>query len=589
MVFSSKAISTTVLFLTFSSVLCATPRLGLSTTTIGPINIATGANGPGQTVQAYNYGDGSLTLTATSSASWLTAAVGSQTACVQASGGCYTISISLNTSGLAGGTYTEYLTVASTGAIDSAQTIAVTVNTAPVPSSITAYVTPNGGGFSTTTFPIFTSGTGVKGTVTTQSGGNWLQFLSGSSGIVAASSPWLIQVAAQTGMAPGTYNGSVAITGSSVASDNKTVNVSLNVTSAPIISVNNTTIQLAGYTGGPAQYAVVNFSNLTAGTTLTVSNAGSSAAFLTASVSSPGTLLLTATPGSLAAGLYTSTVTITSNAANNALVAIPVEFTVAPAGLPSISMGGIVNAATGAQEAVSQGDIASIYGTQFAALGTSAVNSSTPLATTLGSTQVLVNNVPVPLYYVSPGQINFQVPYGTPANQLASVQVVSNGNAGNLRSLSVNASAPRLLYFVSFISGTYGVIVNGSDGSLTLPTGTNVPGFATHPAKPGDTIVIYGIGFGQTTPAATEGMAAPSTAPLESLSNVKATFGGGFGGIPVTVTPAFSGLTPTAVGLYQVNVVVPPTPPFGSAVPVTLSVGGVQTNSVYLAISTTGK
>jgi uncharacterized protein (TIGR03437 family) len=588
MVFSSKAISTTVLFLTFSSVLCATPRLGLSTTTIGPINIATGSNGPGQTVQAYNYGDGSLTLTATSSASWLTASVGSQTACVQASGGCYPISLSLNTSGLAGGAYTEYLTISSTGAIDSPQTIAVTVNTAPVPSSITAYVTPNGGSFSTTTFPVFTGGTGVKGTVTTQ-GGNWLQFLSGSSGIVAASSPWLIQVAAQNGMAPGTYTGSVAIAGSSVASDNKTINVTLNVTSAPIVSVNNTTIQLAGYAGGPAQYAVVNFSNLTSGTTLTVATASSSAAFLTASVSSPGTLLLTATPGSLAPGLYTSTVTITSNAANNALVAIPVEFTVAPAGLPSISMGGIVNAATGAQEAVSQGDIASIYGTQFAALGTSAVNSSTPLATTLGSTQVLLNNVPVPLYYVSPGQINFQVPYGAPANQLASVQVVANGNAGNLRSLSVNASAPRLLYFVSFIAGNYGVIVNAGDGSLTLPSGTTVPGFATHPAKPGDTIVIYGIGFGQTTPAAVEGAAAPSKAPLESIGNVTATFGGGFGGIPVAVTPSFSGLTPTAVGLYQVNVVVPPTPPFGNAVPITLSVGGVQTNSVYLAISTTGK
>jgi uncharacterized protein (TIGR03437 family) len=429
----------------------------------------------------------------------------------------------------------------------------------------------------------------VKGTVSTQSGSNWLQFLSGGGGIVAASSPWLIQVAAQTGMVAGTYMGSVVISGSSVASDNKTINVTLNVTSAPIISVNNTTVQLAGYAGGPAQYDYVTFSNLSTSAAINITSASSSASFLTASVAAPNLLLLTATPGSLAPGLYTSTVTLTSNAANNAQVAIPVEFTVAPAGQPLIFVGGIVNAATGAQEAVSQGDIASIYGSQFAAVGTSATNATTPLAKTLGSTQVLVNNVPAPLYYVSPGQINFQVPYGTPANQLASVQVVANGVPGNLRSLSVNASAPRLLYFVSFIQGNYGVIVNGSDLSLTLPTGTNVPGYATHPAKPGDTIVIYGIGFGQTTPPSVEGIAAPSTMPFATVNNVTATFGGGFNGNPVTVTPGFAGLTPTDVGLYQVNVTVPATTPLGPMVPVSLDVNGVLTNVVYVAISATGK
>jgi uncharacterized protein (TIGR03437 family) len=586
MVFSPKVLSTTVLFLTFSSVLCATPRLGLSTTTIGPINIATGSNGASQTVQAYNYGDGSLSLTATSSASWLTATVGSQTSCAQASGGCYPISIALNTSSLAGGVYTEYLTLTAAGAIDSPQTIAVTVNTTGVPGSITAYVTANGGSQSTTTFPVYTSGTGVKGTVTTQSGGNWLQFLSGAMGIVSSPSPWLIEVAAQSGQAPGTYTGTVTISGSSVASDNKIINVTLNVTSGPIIAVNNSTVQLSGYQGGPAQYSYVNLANVAAGTSLTVTAATGSAAFLTASVTSASSILITATPGSLAPGLYTGTVSITSNASNNSQVAIPVEFTVAPAGQPLIFSGGIVNAATGAQEAVAQGDVASIYGTQFAPNGTFAVNSSTPLATTLATTQVLVNNVPAPLYFVSPGQINFQVPYGLTAGQIATVQVVSAGNAGNTRSMNVVLNAARLL--PGFISG-YGAIVNGADNSLTFPTGTAVPGFATHPAKPGDTIVIYAIGFGQTTPPATAGQATPSVAPLESISNVVVTFGGGFNGNPVTATPSFAGLTPTAVGLYQVNVAVPATTPLGSMVPVSLNVNGVITNSVYVAISATGK
>ena len=145
-----------------------------------------------------------------------------------------------------------------------------------------------------------------------------------------------------------------------------------------------------------------------------------------------------------------------------------------------------------------------------------------------------------------------------------------------------------LLNLSGFISG-YGAIVNGIDGSLTFPTGTAVPGFTTHPAKPGDTIVIYAIGFGQTTPAAVEGQAAPSTAPLESVNNVTVTFGGGFNGSSVSVKPAFAGLTPTLVGLYQVNVVVPANVSLGPQIAVSMVVGGVQTNFVYLAVSATGK
>jgi uncharacterized protein (TIGR03437 family) len=181
---------------------------------------------------------------------------------------------------------------------------------------------------------------------------------------------------------------------------------------------------------------------------------------------------------------------------------------------------------------------------------------------------------------------------------LSTVQVVANGNAGNIRSLSVTASAPRMLS--GFVAG-YGAIVNGLDGSLTFPTGTAVPGYATHPAKPGDTIVIYGIGFGQTTPGAMEGQAAPSVAPLESIGNVTVTFGGGpLSGSSVVAAASFAGLTPTAVGLYQVNVVVPATTPLGSKVPLSLEVNGApavvcnaysvcQPQSVNVAISVTGK
>jgi uncharacterized protein (TIGR03437 family) len=403
------------------------------------------------------------------------------------------------------------------------------------------------------------------------------------------SQPYVVQVSALAAMSPGTYTGTVTISGSSVASDNKTISVTAIVTSAPIISTtqSNANVVINGYVGGPAQTATVNLLNESSTASLSVTAAVGSAAWLTASVAG-SVVTVTATPGTLTAGLYKGTVTITSNAANNAQVAIPVEFTITPAGTPSISMGGIVNGVDFTQTSVAPGDVIAVFGQQFAPSGTLATNASTPLATTLAATQVLVNGTAAPLYFVSPGQINFQMPYGLTAGQVVSVQVVANGVVGNLRSVTIATYAPRLMFFVSFISGNYGVIVNNLDGSLPLPTGTTVPGFATHPAKPGDVLTIYAIGLGQTSPGATEGLAA-SSSPLQSVPNVTATLGGGFSSSAVTLTPAFAGLTPTAVGLYQVNLTVPANAPIGLGVPLTVSVNGTVSNTVYVSISASGK
>ena len=106
--------------------------------------------------------------------------------------------------------------------------------------------------------------------------------------------------------------------------------------------------------------------------------------------------------------------------------------------------------------------------------------------------------------------------------------------------------------------------------------------------QPGDTIIVYGIGFGQTSPAAVEGQAASSTT-LQAIQGVGATFGGGFTGLATAGKVSFAGLTPTAVGLYQINVVIPSNTPLGNSIPVMASVGGVPSNQVYLAITASGK
>jgi uncharacterized protein (TIGR03437 family) len=193
-----------------------------------------------------------------------------------------------------------------------------------------------------------------------------------------------------------------------------------------------------------------------------------------------------------------------------------------------------------------------------------------------------VNGVAAPLYFVSPGQINFQLSYGAQTGQ-ATVQVVNNGISGNTRSIDVVAAEPRVLIWPStIISGTYGIIVNG-DGSLTLPATTAVSGFKTRPAKAGDTIVIYCVGLGQTSPAAADGAAA-GTNPTQQVHSVPVEFGRIFTEL-TTATSAYAGLTPTAVGLYQINVTIPPSTPTGSAVPVTIVADGTTTNATTMSIS----
>lgn len=563
--------------------LSAAPQLRLSTTSIGPVHVFPGLSGATQTVEADNFGTGSLNLSATVSATWLTANVALSKSCTAPALNCEAIGIVLNSAALPAGSYTGYVTVTDPNAVDSPRQITVTINVAGVPASLSYYVTPFGGPLPAAFAPVFTQAA-VTGTATTQSGGNWLSFLTG--GIGNFGSPYGIQVAAQNGMAPGSYQGSVALSGTNPL-DVKTVNVTLNITNSPIIEPSSTPVQLSGYAGGGKPSATVSFTNIGSGTlTITGATASSSTGnFLSASVSSANTILITADPGTLAPGIYSGGVALSSNAANNSLITVPVVFTVEAAGTPSIYSGGVVNIGNFSADSASPGEILAVFGDQLATPGTLAQNPGLPpLATTLGSVQVLVNGVPAPLYFSSPGQVNFQLPYETPVGQVATVQIVSKGIAGNLRPLNVTATVPRILAWTSnIIPGGYGIVVN-QDYSLVLPASTVVSGFTSHPAKAGDSITIYCAGLGQTSPLAATGAAA-SSSPLQKINNVTVTFGGGFQGSATTAAAFFAGLTPTAVGLYQVNATLPADVPIGAEVPVTVSVNGVLSNEVYIAVS----
>jgi len=199
---------------------------------------------------------------------------------------------------------------------------------------------------------------------------------------------------------------------------------------------------------------------------------------------------------------------------------------------PLISAGGVVNAASSSAK-LSPGMLASLYGSY---LTTQTASGAVPLPYSLGGVAVTVNGLSAPILYVSPTQINFQVPWETQTGT-ASVIVSFAGGASNPLSVPVVAAAPGL-----FVSGTSAVAQNYPDYSLNA---------SSNPIAQGGVLIAYLTGIGSVLPSITDGIATPSTTPYNSAATCAATIGGQ----PATVL--FSGLTPNFVGLAQVNIQVP--------------------------------
>lgn len=286
----------------------------------------------------------------------------------------------------------------------------------------------------------------------------------------------------------------------------------MRVTDQPIAqpSTNHVSIRLAQ--GAPAAPVNVVLTNIGQGALavsgVTANSNGGS--WLTATSFATGATL-TFDPRSLAPGAYSGSVALNSNAANGAIT-IPVDFTVVAKGNPLITYQGVVDNGTfGAGDTVARGDVMAVLGEQFL-FGALAVGSAPPMANQVSGVQVLVNGTPAPMDYASYGQLAFQMPYEVPLGT-ALVQVTRDGHTSNTVSVQVAERAPRLLLIGV---GTYGAIVY-QDGSIPMPIGS-FPDVNTHPAKVGDTLTIYAIGLGPTSPAGATGQPAPSVEPLARLA-----------------------------------------------------------------------
>jgi uncharacterized protein (TIGR03437 family) len=192
------------------------------------------------------------------------------------------------------------------------------------------------------------------------------------------------------------------------------------------------------------------------------------------------------------------------------------------------------------------------------------VNGNLP--TSLDGVSVTIDGKPAFVYYISPTQINVQAPSESAVGAV-SVVVNNNGNTSAPAVAQLQAVAPAFFMY----PGTNYAIASRLADYAPLGDPSAVPG--TVAAKPGDTVVLWGTGFGATNPAVAAGTTvsgAPAvvTAPTVMVSGASAQVIG-------TV------LTVGSAGLYQVTIQLPAAVPTG-AVGVQASVGGVPTQAGVL-------
>jgi uncharacterized protein (TIGR03437 family) len=265
---------------------------------------------------------------------------------------------------------------------------------------------------------------------------------------------------------------------------------------------------------------------------------------------------------------------VDANAAGSARSGViqtgPAAFTVTQQAAPAaaVQVAAVVNAASysAAQTAVAPGEIVALYGTNLGpAKGVPMqVNADgKTIATTLGGTTVLFDNVPAALTYVSATQVNAVVPYGVAGKASTQVQAQYQGALSPAVTLPVQAAAPGLFS----LDGT------GLGAAAVLNQDYKVNS-AVAPAARGSVVMIYCTGGGVTTPASADATLTPvptdpsQLAWLTQSANVTVTIGG----LPATVW--YAGGAPGAIaGLTQINAQIPAGVTPGAAVPVVVQLG----------------
>ena len=210
--------------------------------------------------------------------------------------------------------------------------------------------------------------------------------------------------------------------------------------------------------------------------------------------------------------------------------------------------------------------------------------TGTTMPTILDGVSVQVSGNGVPVSYISPTQINFLMP---PNIQAGTVTITTANNGLNSTSVSGTVAAVAPAFFtlgaVDSTTGNSYIAAEHANGSIAGPANL-VTGITSTPYNAGETMVLYGTGFGATTTVPPNGQLLSAAIPLATAPT--ATVGG------QAATISFAGLV--GPGLYQLNIVLPAGTTAGQTgtvaeVPVVVTVGGVQSQAKAVVAVTPGQ
>jgi uncharacterized protein (TIGR03437 family) len=233
--------------------------------------------------------------------------------------------------------------------------------------------------------------------------------------------------------------------------------------------------------------------------------------------------------------------------------------------VPYVAPTGVENGAGSTPvAAVAPGSVVSVFGANLAA-GTS-VGPASPLPQTLGGVTAMIGQQFMPLFFVSPGQINFQLPDGV-ALGAQTLTITPQGQPNVQVSFNVVRNAPGL--FQQSINGQAFALAYHADGSAIT---------AAAPAQVGETITIYGTGFGPTDPARLEGFALP-VSPVYNIVDAVTVSAGSVTG-PATAAFAVAG----SVGVDAVQFAITDPATSGTNASVSVTINGQASNTVLAPV-----
>ena len=470
------------------------------------------------------------------------------------------INYAINSSAVALATQTWFATIRLSGAgvVNSPRDFQVLLTVAAAGSAVKPQPSPAGLVFVTTAgsspppqaiqlFSDSKTAAVYSAAATTVNGGSWL-VISPNVGLSSASAPDTTVVAVNSaGLPVGIYQGAVSYASSGAGV--RAVNVTLIVHRPP------TGTTCVPSVLAPTQTALVNNFSASASwlTPLairladdcgnTVANGQVVATF--SNGDPPLSLSLT----DAASGTYSATwtprksgsqvnVTARASAPGFPLTTAEISGAVLPNSAPALAPNSVLHVFSPQIGApLAPGTIVQIYGSNLASQA--GQPTAIPLPVSMNNTSVVIGGIAAPLYYVGPGQINSQIPFELNASGEFEVIVSANGALTAPQTIQLVPAAPGLAVY-----GDGTVVAQHQDGSLIT---------RASPAIPLEYAVVYLAGMGGTDNPVVTGAGSPSN-PLARPTDVPALT---IGGAPVPVL--FAGLTPSLVGLYQMNFQIPAT------------------------------